>query len=680
MLRVSSSLAFLAVVALAIGPAPRAAAQGPLPIDVVLEGVFGPEALVEGGYTGLVVTVTNRTTRAFSGRVELAVSEWNSPPERHVIELDLPAGETRRAQLTVFIESSGVSLEAIYVDEDGRLLGLGSQSVAYAPGASSLVILADQPARLRAALLGLETEEAAENTGYPSYGAGTRTVSVPVGGNSLDGRTGDPIVPGDPQAYAMVRIVIASAGTLARLGESELTALEDYVIAGGTLVIAPRNPADFALPPVRRFFGEVTRSEGHFAAAPYAPPETFLQHCERATDEDGVGCVLHLGHGLVRLATWDLTNPASGGSGDVADVMLRSLVLRLIDERDDRTPTALPLGAGLDETDAGDYSNGASSFGAMRRSLDPNEGYRTSLALVAILLFLYVLVVGPIHFRIIERRNQPTLALITTPLLAMACAAVLFAVGYVGKGVVMRYRRVSIVELAEDSERAVSRSYTGYFFTRPTSAALHPEPGAFLRRVAAPGGTSGPRYLHHDGTVEAEAVRGGLWDTIFVREDRMIDAPGGVHFDLAEGRLVNVRNDTDWTLSSAVLVDITGAAYVVGDIPPHGRAPIPDTTGWYVYESTGGWTSGGTDATTTSLMALLRMPPEDSAVMRGIQSLLAGELIENTAPVLYAWIEAPPDPSTDPSFTREWDRRLLRVASLPSHRAIASALRYGGAQ
>lgn len=654
-----------------------AAAQGPLPVDLVMEGVFGPEALIEGGYSGLVVTLTNRTSTPFSGRVELAIAEWNSPPERHTVELDLPAGETRRAQLTVFIATSGVALEARYVDDDGNVLGLGSQSVAYAPATTSLVILADQPARLRAALLDLETEEAAENTGYPSYGAGTRTVSVPIGGNALDGRTGDPIVPSDPQAYATVRMVIASAPTLARLGDRELAALEDYVVAGGTLVIAPRNPADFALPPVRHFFGEVSRADGTFAAAPYAPPETVLHHCERATDEDGAGCVLHLGSGLVRLAAWDLTNPASGGAS--ADAAVRGLVLRLIEEREGRTPGALPLGTGLDETEGG-YWDGTSSFAAMRRALDPNEGYRTSLALVSILLFFYVLVVGPIHFRIIERRNQPTLALVTTPLLAMACAMVLFAVGYLGKGVVMRYRRVSIVEMAQDSERAVSRSYTGYFFTRPASATLSPEPGALLRRVAAPGGIAGPRYAHHDGSVEADAVRGGLWDTIFVREDRMIDAPGGVHFDLSDGRLVIVRNDTDWTLSSAILVDITGAAYVVGDVPAHGRAPIPDTTGWYLYESAGGWTSDGTDATTTSLSALLRVPAEEAPLVRGIQNLLAGELIENTAPVLYAWIDAPPDPSTDPSFTREWDRRLLRVASLPSHRAIASALRYGGAQ
>lgn len=634
----------------------------PAPVDIVMEGVFGPDALVEGGFSGLSVQLTNRTSTAFTGALEVSVSDYDSPAERHRIDVDLPAGETRRVQVTVFIPSSGVSIDARYVDDDGGLLGLGSQSVAYAAGATSIVVIAEQPARLRAALLDLTHDETVTNGGgYPSYGS-TRTVTLPVGGCSLDGRTGDPIVPRDPHAYGTVRVVIASAPTLARLGQEELRALTDYVEAGGEMVIAPRTPADFALPVVRELFGEVTPWPGVLASQSYAPLGTPLHHCSaEGVVEDGVGCARALGHGVVRLLPWDITTPPPPAAGGI-DTVTRSLVLRLVTERDGRTTTAMPLGAGLDPTEAG-WWDGASTFAYMRRALDPNEGYRTSLALVAVLLFLYVIVVGPIHFRMIERRNQPTLALVTTPILALGCVVVLFFVGYLGKGIVMRYRRFAVVELAEGSERALSRSYTGYFYTRPASATLDPLPGAIARRIAAPSGIAGPTYLHREDGVDAEGMRGGLWDTLFVREDRMLAVPGGVRFEVVEGRIATVVNDSDLDIRSGILVDRMGSTFVVGDVPAHGRAPVPTVTGWYLYESNGSWYGEGGDATTTSLMALLRMSTDETALARGMQSLLANDLIGASSPVFYGWIDAEPEPTTDPGFTREWDRRLLRVAS-----------------
>jgi hypothetical protein len=632
----------------------------PPPVDVVVEGVFGPDALVEGGYGGLSVQLTNRTSTAFTGGLEVSVADFDSPAERHRVDVDLPPGETRRVQLTVFIPSSGVAIDARYVDDDDRLLGLGSQSVAYAAGATSIVVIADQPARLRAALLDLSRDETVPGGGgYPSYGS-TRTVTLPIGGCSLDGRTGDPIVPRDPHAYGTVRLVIASAPTLARLGREELLALTDYVEAGGELVIAPRTPADHALPVVHELFGEVTPWTGAYASSLYSPPATPLYHCgAEGVVEDGVGCARPLGHGLLRLLPWDITTPPSAGAAGI-DTATRSLVLRLVSERDALVGTAMPLGAGLDPTEAG-WWDGSSTFAYVRRALDPNEGYRTSLALVAVLLFLYVIVVGPIHFRMIERRNQPTLALITTPLLALGCVVVLFFVGYLGKGIVMRYRRFAVVELAEGSERAYARSYTGYFYTRPASASLDTAPGTFPRRVAAPSGIAGPRYLHREDGVDAESMRGGLWDTLFVREDRMLSVPGGVRFEVIDGRIASVINDSDLDVRTGILVDRVGSAFVVGDVPAHGRAPVPTVTGWYLYEAGGSWYGEGGDATTTTLMALLRMSSDETALARGMQSLLADDLVAPT-PVFYGWIDAEPDPAIDPGFSREWDRRLLRVA------------------
>ena len=45
----------------------------------------------------------------------------------------------------------------------------------------------------------------------------------------------------------------------------------------------------------------------------------------------------------------------------------------------------------------------------------------------------------------------------------------MFFVGYLGKGVLMRYRRVEIVEAVEGDTVGLARRYTGYYFTRPSS-------------------------------------------------------------------------------------------------------------------------------------------------------------------------------------------------------------------
>lgn len=644
----------LSLLALLISAWPTvAAAQGaPLPVDVVVEGTFGPDALLEGGYASVLVTLTNRSSTAFSGTVAIGTADWNVTPERHEIDVDLPAGEVRRVIVTVFVPSSGTTVDVEYRDAGGSILGVGGQSVAYAPATRSIVVIAEQPAHLRAALLDLQYEETSVSPStYPSPST-VRTVAIPVGGAQLDGRTGDPLLPREPQAYATVRIVIASLPTLARVGEVERRAIEDWVAAGGTLVLSPRSPADYALPLVAEHFGEVTQRTDAWAAPSLTPRETIAIACTAADSVDGVGCARTLGQGLVRLIPFDLTGASVDG------VWARPLVLALVHEQDARATPALPFGRGIDPTDGG-WFDGTPTFAYLRRALDPNEGYRTSLVLVAIILFLYVIVVGPVHFKLIERRGQPTLALITTPLLSLACALALFGVGWIGKGIVMRYRRLAFVEVRAGASRGTTRSYTGYFFTRPSSTTISPDEGDLARRVAAPGGVTGPTYHHRDRSLVLEGVRGGLWDTVFVREDGMIDLGGAVNVEVDGSRVVALANDSAFDLRSAFYVDTTGAAYVIGDVPAHGRAPVADVTGWYLYRSASWWGEGG-DQTTTTLSALLRLSSDEEPLARGLQSVLGSAIVDMHAGAVYAWIE-PEDASSETDFARDWDRRLVRI-------------------
>jgi hypothetical protein len=661
------------VLTLGLTAAPSAAQAPSSAVAVTVEGLFGSEALVEGGWGAVLVTLTSRSAENLSGELVLEVTDWDVNPELHALPMDLPAGTSRRVPVVVFLPTSGAGIEARYV-VDGGSLGFGTTSVAYAAGASPIVVIAEQPARLRAALLGLERELPSAGAGSYGYAPGPeRTVVVPVGGASLDPRTGDPLLPTEPLAYATAAAVIASLPTLSRAREAELRALDDYVLAGGTLVLSARTPLDWSLPLVREHFGEVSTSSELTAPVDVAPRGTPAITCTRADHVDGHGCARAHGLGVVRLAPMDLANPAAEAGAGWPIAFVRDL----LDERDAHARVVLPFGLGRDRADRGVYG-GESSFGAMRRALDPNEGYRSALGLVALLLLAYVVVIGPLHFKLIERRNQPTLALVTTPALALACAAALLVVGVLGKGVQMRYRRVSLLEVLEGEGRGASRSYTGFFFTRPASLRLAgPERGA-VRRIAAPAGLLERPLVHREGRVDADGLRGGLWDTVFVREDGLVDLPGGVRFERDERRFLAVVNASPQALRSAFFVDATGSAFPIGDLPAGGRAPIPEASGAWLSVTPSFFGGEGGDTNTDALAFLLNVPGERALVM-GLQAVLAGDLVPDRAGALYAWIDAPAPWTASPGFAPELDRRLLRVSASMPFAPLSSAERSGAA-
>ena len=126
------------------------------------------------------------------------------------------------------------------------------------------------------------------------------------------------------------------------------------------------------------------------------------------------------------------------------------------------------------------------------------------LGLVAIVLLLYVIVVGPLTFRWVQRRNAPALALVTTPAVALGCFAVLLAVGYVGKGVRMRYRRVALRTLRQIQERGPGPQAAAELAVLLKKTALAAWPRT---RVASLSGDDWSNFLVHTGASKTAAQR-----------------------------------------------------------------------------------------------------------------------------------------------------------------------------
>jgi hypothetical protein len=662
------ALAPAIALAIALGALPGARAQQRPPVEMTVAGVFGPDALLGDGYSSIAITARNLSRETFRGRVVITATEHGQPPSRHVLSLDLPGGQTRQAVMTIFLGGSGTSLSARY-EADGRTLGLAEAGTTYAPAAQSLVMLVEA-SRMRAALLDLQVSipNPTPAYGYGSAGGAEQAVAVPLGVASFDPATADPILPPDALGWSTVAVAVVSIPLLARAPERELGALRDWVHAGGHLVLSPRTAADLGSPLVREMFGEVSartdRALTPGELVPWEPSIPALACGDRAASEERFGCAATVGHGLAYLLAFDATGAQHVDTPQVRSLM-RSIAQRAL--RDDGPQLA--FGRERDSFQDSGYYYGAPprSFARLRAALDPNEGYRPALGLVAIVLIFYVIVVGPLNFRFVLARNVPTLALVTTPIAAAGCALLMLGVGYLGKGVEMRYRRVEIVQASEGDALAPARGYAGYFLTRPSTVDLAGLPRGATMRLTT-GGDDGLVIDHGGERPRLGGLRGGLWETVFFRDDRVVDLGGGISFTFAartDGpgeRLAAVTNGGTVALRSAFVLD-EGLAYAIGDVEPGATRPIAQdaaATGTPISFTTG-YYDDPTDGVPAQLATLLGLGEEHVPYVAGIVRLV-GAPSDPTMPVLWARMDPGDARTTSPGFAEEEDLRVLVLA------------------
>jgi hypothetical protein len=299
----------------------------------------------------------------------------------------------------------------------------------------------------------------------------------------------------------------------------------------------------------------------------------------------------------------------------------------------------------------------APNLHAVTRALDPNESYRPALLLVAGVLLLYVVLVGPVNFTLVERRKQPTLALVTTPILALICTAATFLVGLVGKGVLMRYRRIETLDAIEGSDSGVSRRYTGFFYTRPATVDVDLAPGAVALRLG--GATDGPVVVEGAERRTLREMRAGLWETAFVREDDTPSLGGSLRFELDGTRFARVHNDSTLALHGAFMTDRSGGVYAIGELAPGGVADIPTTASSYI--GVGDRPSGEFWSSGDAFLGTLGYQSDAREAVTAMMGMGEQAPVQGNVPVLWARLDPGAPSSAAPEFERELDLRLLRI-------------------
>lgn len=638
----------LALIGVLLAASVASAQQRPR-VDIQVQGLFGDDLVGPTQHASILVTLSNRTRTDFQGELEVAVTDWRNSPEKHIIPVDLPAQATRRAQLVVYVRDSGAQVRAKY--SDGTELGSGSMGVGYNAAAEGIVVLSDPP-RLRSALLDIETEQADQ------YGS-NRVVNLPVGTISLDPDTGDPIAPLSPAGWGGITLVAAAAPMLERLNARQQQALNDWLRTGGEMVIFPRTPEDVRGPYVRNLVGPVEWVEEYAATGhdSTVPP----QHRGRGFSfppgararPEAFGMSVSVGFGRVFLATYDGTSPPHVDARET-HTLIDSLVQRY------RTPgierPLFPFGG----RDMSAEEVGGWEFRSLRTVLDPNESFRPALGLVAVVLLLYVFVVGPINFSWVGKRNKPTLALVTTPVAAAGCLLILLTVGYVGKGTTMRFRSVSLLELQDGDPEGPQRRYMGLFLTRPASFDM-PSAQRGVTRLMFEGGVRRPTHAHEGGDVMLEGLQGGLWETLFVREESIVNmGAGGIVLESQDNYITSVHNRSETGLRGAFILDASGGVYPIGDIPPGARAQVAGAATLNIgVENPAFW--GESDPEIRSLGSTLGLDREDSKAIYGLSQTLGGTLV-NGMPTLWALVDDEPNIEAE-LFVEEMDIRFVRVVA-----------------
>lgn len=552
-------------------------AQG---IELALRNGFNME-----GSAFVLVDVINRSSQEIRGTLELTVDE-NSGGQRFRIGADVPPRDRRTFQFETGFPSGALKAK---LRQGERVLGEAESW--HGGNAESIIILADPP-RLQSSTSGL-TGSRDEPYGGQAFDYVTGTVDFDA--------AGDPIVPRRVQGWRGVSLVVATVRELERLDESQLEALRQHIFSGGRILITPGTPEEVRAASVQRLAGDV-RVSG-----------TMLTSSEALWQPEYFGGGRALGYGYVWLCTKDINAPSSVGSERVKGLLRRIVT---------RAPTVRPQLPLYDDESTTNNWQSQQSFRELRAALDPNASFRPALGLVAVLLLIYVLAVGPLNFSYVQKRGKPTLALITTPILSFGCLVLMLLVGFIGKGVTMRHRSITWVESLAGESHGIRRTYHGLYSTRPATFDLEADG---ITRFAGNSSVTLTHDIGPSGDETLTGIRSSLWSTTLVREEEVVPF-GMVDFALLDGELQSITNRGEEALLGSIIVGNGGRVFEVGDVPPGQTAVIPRTPSYFA-------SPGGEDGLARSL----GFGEDDEEIVGGQFCLVA--VASTTAPIFFARLD-----------------------------------------
>jgi hypothetical protein len=541
------AIASLFAMAAPLLPALSSIAQVADPIVLQAQPLVGGR-FAQGGWLAVSVSLRNDGPPV-SGRI---VATGSDGQVRRAV--DLPAGARKEVTLYVRPASYLRSLTVELQDNDGKRLASGEAKISVLEsGLTQVAVVGDASGGLRTQLVGRSAD-----------------LPQPVATSAAD-------LPERPEPLSGFGAIVW-AGDSSTLTDAQVRALDRWVAGGGTLVVLG-GPDWQARTAAFRNLLPVT----DLASLDRAPLASLASLSGGQTIPSGATATIASGTlrdgaiALARLADGGapVVAATSHGAGRVAFVAadlaadpLRSwdgaslLLSRLIP--DNRATLQFGGGAPFQNDVASQIAGALTNIPALE--VPPAE-------LLLVVIVGYILLIGPISYIVLRRRDRRDLAWVTAPLLVVVFSAGTYGIGWTLKGSQVIVNEIAIVRTTTDGGAASVQTYAGVFSPSRSSYDLTVHADALLSAVQNQGfgvrDTANAPYVVEQGD---PAHLRGLAVSVFGLQAMQADSIVPYQPDLdvdwhLDGSALagTVRNRSDHTVEDVAVIS-QGSGVMVGTL------------------------------------------------------------------------------------------------------------------
>jgi len=440
----ASIACFAAAIGLGTTAAASEAAAKPIQITVQV-GYHNTVKL--GQWMPVVVDLTN-TGPAVDGTLEVQASNTmpgnGGPPIGAAVyhmPLSLATGATKHVRTYVTEDFPG-SID-VRVVESGRLVASQEASVSNTYSGLMAAVISDQAGSL---------------DGLGIIRSGLQPLVVHLAPAEISDSA--PVL----RAFDLIAIDDFATDSLT---EGQRTALADYVVQGGALLLGTGGSwhktlagLPSAMVPMKVTGSKVLGSAGALSGVGRLEVATGTltpgSSAWLAESDQPLLVEAPVGAGLVEMATFDW-NQDSISSWNGISALLRNVFVRSTYGNTNNMTVSGPIAGKF-----GGVNSLATKGGSLTQALANVPALNLpAWWLIGSLVLLYVLLAGPVNYLVLRALNRRALAWITVPAIAIVGSAGAYGAGVITKGTSVLANEISIVHVEQGWDRAYQEQYTG---------------------------------------------------------------------------------------------------------------------------------------------------------------------------------------------------------------------------